>query len=274
MDADRVQFLKSLATDKWPFSIARSPALTTDLSERLLHILLILDHDEIPNYSAESVEQYVCNRGRRRNKGRNLAPDGTTQRAFWFWFYPTGLLGPYRELTDDDTGEERLEKHGLLVTVEEGAQVQDVVRGAMDGLVMGELRHTHIAAPSSSSTGTQGLLDILFNLGVPVVPDSDDFAHVEQLVRTEGRRTEDDLPRDGRLDRSLMLWVYPTTLGEPGSQSMETAAGSETITRHGLLLTCEEGALVQDVVQAARAGLVGLVLGDLRHDHVPARWID
>lgn len=144
MDAKHIEDLRSLPVDKWPYTVARSSS-SSSVEEKLLHALLILDHDEISNADdCEPVERYLVGAGRRRK--RHLERDGRTERSVVFWVYPTGLWGPYRRLTDEETGAERIEKHGLLLTVEEGALIQDVVQRAREGLVMGEIRHEHVAA--------------------------------------------------------------------------------------------------------------------------------
>jgi hypothetical protein len=47
---------------------------------------------------------------------------GRTQKGVVFWLYPTGLYGPYHLLEDGTP-----ECHGMLVTVEPGVHMQEVV---------------------------------------------------------------------------------------------------------------------------------------------------
>ncbi|KZV97437.1 hypothetical protein EXIGLDRAFT_366375 [Exidia glandulosa HHB12029] len=144
MDADRIEHLKALPVTEWPYTVARSPS-SSSAGDKLLHALLVLDHDEISDTDdCEGVERYLISAGRRKKP--HLDRNGRVHRSVIFWLYPTGRWGHYRRVRDEETGEERLEKHGLLITVEEGALIQDVVQRAREGLVMGELRHEHVAA--------------------------------------------------------------------------------------------------------------------------------
>ncbi|KAJ8582056.1 hypothetical protein M405DRAFT_776817 [Rhizopogon salebrosus TDB-379] len=74
----------------WPFTAARS---TAPNCSDLLTVLLAADaFDEISDIdNLESVERYITHRGL-------LDDGGRTRKGMVFWFYPTGLYGPYRYL--------------------------------------------------------------------------------------------------------------------------------------------------------------------------------
>jgi hypothetical protein len=65
---------------------------------------------------------------------------GRTTVGLVFWVYPTGLYGPYHQTEDH-----RIKQHGILLTVEPGALVADVVNTARAGLVDGVIVHHHIS---------------------------------------------------------------------------------------------------------------------------------
>ncbi|KZT61300.1 hypothetical protein CALCODRAFT_411954, partial [Calocera cornea HHB12733] len=56
-----------------------------------------------------------------------------------FWMYPTGGKGPYEMLPDG-----RVAKHGLLVTAERGATVEDVVKGVEERMPERGVEHLHV----------------------------------------------------------------------------------------------------------------------------------
>jgi len=58
-----------------------------------------------------------------------------------FWLYPTGGKGPFEKLEDG-----RVRKHGLLLTVERGATVGDVLREVEGKLPERGIEHLHVPA--------------------------------------------------------------------------------------------------------------------------------
>lgn len=121
-------------SSRYPYTVARStgtayPALLAALLAAPLNI------DEVS--SAEdfvAFEQYVIH---------HCMPDenGITQSGHLVWLYPEGLYRTYHE-----TEEGNIEHHGLLVTIERGARLSDVVERARSCLRGGVLAHEHVAA--------------------------------------------------------------------------------------------------------------------------------
>lgn len=121
--------------NQWPFSAARSTPISSTTSTNnaqthpLLPSLLAAAHlDELSSADAyAAIASYVRSQGR-----SSPSPDSTSEHTtvgLTFWVYPTGLKGPYH-VTDE--GEVR--KHGVLMTVERGASVDEVVRRAREAL--------------------------------------------------------------------------------------------------------------------------------------------
>ena len=54
---------------------------------------------------------------------------GKTTVGVVFWVYPTGLHGPYHETKD-----RQIKQHGVLLTIEPGVSVAEVVSKARAGL--------------------------------------------------------------------------------------------------------------------------------------------
>ncbi|KZT02319.1 uncharacterized protein LAESUDRAFT_413090 [Laetiporus sulphureus 93-53] len=114
---------------QYPFTEARSTSID---SATLLAALLASEcFDEISNVEDfGSVRDYIVGHGRSDADGR-LA----------FWVYSTGLHGPFHE-----TEEGTIERHGLLVTIERRAKVQDAMRRIREESSIGGIGHVHIAA--------------------------------------------------------------------------------------------------------------------------------
>ena len=115
----------------WPLSVSRS---TGTENSSLLHALLAAStFDEISNIDDyATVRAYVASTGRANDSGM-------TTVGIVFWVYPTGLHGPYHE-TDDG----QIEQHGVLLTVEAGAPVAEVVETARARLTSA-IVHAHIS---------------------------------------------------------------------------------------------------------------------------------
>ncbi|KAJ8582458.1 hypothetical protein M405DRAFT_830629, partial [Rhizopogon salebrosus TDB-379] len=120
----------------WPFTAARSTA--SGCSDLLTALLAADAFDEIS-------DRYITHRGL-------LDDGGRTRKGMVFWFYPTGLYGPYRYL---ESGAVVVRHVTLaLVTIEPGVDAKefmnefkdqftkdDVDYGAQDGIM-----HEHFAA--------------------------------------------------------------------------------------------------------------------------------
>ncbi|KAJ8588832.1 hypothetical protein M405DRAFT_235904 [Rhizopogon salebrosus TDB-379] len=126
----------------WPFTAARSTA--SDCSDLLTALLAADAFDEISDIdNLESVERYITHRGL-------LDDGGRTRKGMVFWFYPTGLYGPYRYLE----GGAVVVRHGTLVTIEPGVDAKEFMnefrnRFMKDGVYYGPqdgITHEHFAA--------------------------------------------------------------------------------------------------------------------------------
>lgn len=129
--------------DFWPAAVPSAPR-----DDALLEALLTLGLPELS--SAEdfcAVETYVRTAGRRNARDDELPADAHTQRALLFWVYPARMWGPCREAMDKETGLLTVQRHGLLMTVEEGAFVGEVLEQAREHLRVGTLRHVHDTPP-------------------------------------------------------------------------------------------------------------------------------
>ena len=58
-----------------------------------------------------------------------------------FWVYPAGLSGPHHEAEDGS-----IRQYGLLVTVEQGAKVVDVITAVKSEFVDEGTAHVHVPA--------------------------------------------------------------------------------------------------------------------------------
>ncbi|TCD62548.1 hypothetical protein EIP91_006753 [Steccherinum ochraceum] len=135
---------------QWPFTAARSTPIsptssnTTTQTHPLLPSLLAAAHlDELSSADAyAAIASYVRTQGRSTSTS---TPEHTTV-GLTFWVYPTGLKGPYHV-----TDEGEVKQHGVLMTVERGASVDEVVRRAreaLEGVIAldeGGVGHEHVA---------------------------------------------------------------------------------------------------------------------------------
>ncbi|KAF5345000.1 hypothetical protein D9757_001473 [Collybiopsis confluens] len=118
----------------WPLSVARS---TGSENQDLLHALLCSSAiDEISD-----VDDYDAVRSYATHQGLKADESGKIAIGLIFWVYPTTLHGPYHE--NERRG---IEKHGVLLTVESGASVDEVVKRVKDGVRPNEIVHVHICA--------------------------------------------------------------------------------------------------------------------------------
>lgn len=140
LDSDSDSETTISQTQRWPFTAARSTA--SDCSDLLTALLATSAFDEISDIeNLEGVERYIKHKG--------FVDGGRTRKGMTFWFYPTGLHGPYRYLEGG-----AIERHGILLTVEDGVDVEEfmselrnrvtkngVYHGPRDGIT-----HEHFAA--------------------------------------------------------------------------------------------------------------------------------
>ncbi|KAJ8582054.1 hypothetical protein M405DRAFT_776813 [Rhizopogon salebrosus TDB-379] len=128
----------------WPFTAARSTA--PNYSDLLAALLAADAFDEISDVdNLESVERYITHRGL-------LDDGGRTRKGIVFWFYPTGLYGPYRYLE----GGAVVVRHVTLalVTIEPGVDAKEFMNEfkdqfTKDGVDYGPqdgITHEHFAA--------------------------------------------------------------------------------------------------------------------------------
>ncbi|KZT09790.1 uncharacterized protein LAESUDRAFT_722764 [Laetiporus sulphureus 93-53] len=124
----------SAVAHQYPFTEARSTG--TDSATLLAALLASECFDEISNVEDfGGVRDYIVGEGRPDAEGR-LAFKGLA-----FWVYPTGLHGPFHE-----TEEGTIERHGLLVTIERRAKVEDAMRRIREEFSINGIGHVHIAA--------------------------------------------------------------------------------------------------------------------------------
>ena len=122
----------------YPHSQARSTGITVDSNASALLASILAAHtlDKISSgddFSA--VERYI------RSAGRVNTNTHKTTTGAMFWLYPTGLYGPYHE---NENGQ--VEKHGTLVTVEKGVDLNEAVWKVKRGLIVDGIGHLHLAA--------------------------------------------------------------------------------------------------------------------------------
>ncbi|EIN13469.1 hypothetical protein PUNSTDRAFT_129151 [Punctularia strigosozonata HHB-11173 SS5] len=119
----------------WPCTVARSTG--TQSKDLLYSLLATADFDEISSADDfNAVKEYISGRGA-------INQLGLTTVGLTFWVYPTGLHGPYH-ITDEGN----VEEHGLLLTVESGVAVGDIVEHARAGLKE-TLVHEHIGSAAA-----------------------------------------------------------------------------------------------------------------------------
>ncbi|KZT71123.1 hypothetical protein DAEQUDRAFT_724486 [Daedalea quercina L-15889] len=118
---------------QWPFNAARSTGTTC--TPLLAAILAASTIDEISNSDGYAdLEGYIRGQDRVDAKGRTLEP-------IMFWVYPTGFWGPYRE-----TEEGGVKQHGLLVTIERGAELTEAMEAIRGNLPEDGTAHVHVPA--------------------------------------------------------------------------------------------------------------------------------
>jgi hypothetical protein len=112
---------------RWPFTAARSTA--SDCSDLLTALLATDAFDEISDAeNFESLENYI--------KYKGSVDGGRTRKGMTFWFYPTGLHGPYHCLEGG-----AVECHGILLTVEPGVDVEEFMSELRNRLTKNGVYH-------------------------------------------------------------------------------------------------------------------------------------
>ncbi|KZT26851.1 hypothetical protein NEOLEDRAFT_1062249 [Neolentinus lepideus HHB14362 ss-1] len=115
----------------YPFTEVSSSASSQQILAALLASCAL---DEISNSDDfEPVDRYIRNRA-------GVDEDGRTRSGVTFWLYPTGLYGPYHV---EESGAVR--KHGELVTIERGVDVEYACKRAREAFRTEGIGHTHIA---------------------------------------------------------------------------------------------------------------------------------
>ncbi|KAJ7721836.1 hypothetical protein DFH07DRAFT_857426 [Mycena maculata] len=118
---------------------------STAASTMLANILTSDALDEISNYPGEdgedsAIKRYMTSAGRVR--------EGKLTRGIIFWVYPTGRHGPTETLEEGDlrgtAGTVLL--HGLLVTLESGADVEEATRRIFEAVPESGIVHLHVQA--------------------------------------------------------------------------------------------------------------------------------
>lgn len=130
----------SMSTGSLFFPLSAAHSTGTSSRALLLALLATGSLDEISNIEDfRGVHDYIFNRGR-----VNLTPKtGRTKMGLIFWVYPTGLHGPFHLVDEEDAGKGVVE-HGLLVTTEEGVEVEEAVRKVRKAFRTNGLAHEHI----------------------------------------------------------------------------------------------------------------------------------
>ncbi|KAJ3976583.1 hypothetical protein EV361DRAFT_267860 [Lentinula raphanica] len=286
--------MSSTPPTPWPLSVACSTGAS---NTNLLHAILATRAlDEISTFDDYAhVRRYISTRGR---PDLDQTGAGRTIRGLMFWVFPGGKEGPFHE-----TGDGKLKKHGLLVTVEAGSEEEEVVRRVKDGLVDGVIRHEHVgrregdiasSAPTENASSTSRTephadtqsskqfpasvahstgetnLDLLYTILASVDLDEISTAEEYTAVRNYVSNQNQSRSRGKRTqaERGLIFWVYPTGMYGPfhRDESDGTGGGDGQVIRyHGLLLTVEPDVLPEEVVERVR---VGLKDGRIRHEHV------
>ncbi|KAF5345535.1 hypothetical protein D9758_011995 [Tetrapyrgos nigripes] len=121
----------------WPSYVTRS---TGQESQTLLYALLATQKfDEISNAEDFSaVQRHIIAQGKASADESGIL---RTRFGVVFWVYPTGLYGPFR-----NTEEGEIKEHGLLLTVEPGASVEEAVTRAREALQEGIIVQEHVSA--------------------------------------------------------------------------------------------------------------------------------
>ncbi|KAJ3776114.1 hypothetical protein FB446DRAFT_785392 [Lentinula raphanica] len=288
--------MSSTPPTPWPLSAARSTGAS---NTNLLHAILATQAlDEISTFDDYAhVRRYISTRGR---PDLDQTGAGRTIRGLMFWVFPGGKEGPFHE-----TGDGRLKKHGLLVTVEAGSEEEEVVRRVKDGLVDGIIRHEHVGrggggirsseytfstnasttsriephadtqsskqfpasvAHSTGETNFDLLYTILASVDLDEISTAEEYTAIRNYVFNQHQSRSKG--KRTQAERGSIFWVYPTGMFGPfhRDESDETGGGDGQVIRyHGLLLTVEPDVLPEEVVERVR---VGLQDGRIRHEHV------
>ncbi|KAJ7199425.1 hypothetical protein GGX14DRAFT_401371 [Mycena pura] len=101
--------------------------------------------DEISNYSSEDGEESAI-KSYLRSPSAGRAREGKLTRGIIFWVYPTGRHGPTETLEGGDSRRAAgtVLMHGLLVTVESGADLEQAERRIFEAVPENGIAHLHI----------------------------------------------------------------------------------------------------------------------------------
>ncbi|KAJ7884281.1 hypothetical protein B0H13DRAFT_2343767 [Mycena leptocephala] len=124
-------------------SIHTSMAASTVLANILASDAL----DEISNYPSEDGEDSAI-MGYLRSPSAGRAREGKLTRGIIFWVYPTGQNGPTETLEEGDSRGTAgtVLMHGLLVTAESGADVEEAERRIFEAVPESGIAHLHVRA--------------------------------------------------------------------------------------------------------------------------------
>ncbi|KAH9928167.1 uncharacterized protein B0H18DRAFT_264416 [Fomitopsis serialis] len=123
-------------TRPWPYDTARSTG--TSCTPLLAAILAADTHNMVasgPGSDFRSVEEHI------RGVRPWLDAEDRTLKSLVFWVYPEGLSGPYHETEDG-----QVKEHGLLVTIERGTKVADMMEAVKGAFVEEGTAHVHVPA--------------------------------------------------------------------------------------------------------------------------------
>ena len=123
-----------MANRPWPYSAATSVGTSNGSARPLLSAILAAGRLDEISTAEGAIESYIRTQG-------HVDEIGRLRSGLTFWVYPTGGKGPYEET---ESGE--VLKHGLLVTIERGAWVDEAVRRAEEGLPETSISHLHVAS--------------------------------------------------------------------------------------------------------------------------------
>ncbi|KAH9910511.1 uncharacterized protein B0H18DRAFT_196454 [Fomitopsis serialis] len=88
-----------------------------------------------PGSNLRGVEEHI------RGVERWLDAEDRTLKSLVFWVYPEGLSGPYHEMEDG-----QVKEHRLLVTIERGVKVADMLKAVKGAFVEEGTVHVHVPA--------------------------------------------------------------------------------------------------------------------------------
>ncbi|KZT69799.1 hypothetical protein DAEQUDRAFT_726109 [Daedalea quercina L-15889] len=123
-------------TRPWPYDLARTTG-----TECTPLLAAILAGGTVQQIAASRDSDFDSVEGHLRSGEYRLDREDRMLDSVMLWVYPAGLPGPYHEAKDGSVKE-----HGLLVTAERGAKVQDVMLAVKDAFVEEGTAHVHVPA--------------------------------------------------------------------------------------------------------------------------------